>query len=906
MRGILERIVGVSLRTKLIGGFIALIGLTAIAGTVSMLSQYYARAAINKLIDVDDKIGDLSLKSVTSIYKARRNEKDFLLQYRKLGFNDARARYVSLLQVQVADICGNMAAILQLTDDPDLVQKALAVQEVVRRYESGFLFVVELFGRLGHVKTGLEGGLRLKIHEVEAILDERRLDRLLIDVLSMRRAEKDYLLRGIEIYAGKLQEIAVRFRADLVPADLPLPLQEKLLTLSGEYTALFEEYVQTNREIASGMDAYLTTVHLVEPLLEELYAKASEAEDATRGSVSYTASRTLKIIGCTGLASILLGVVVAFFVSRGISDGVRSCMDFAERVARGDLETRMVRGGRDEFATLAASLNKMTDALLDSRLSRERRGIELAEANKALQEEIAERRRTEEEHSRLATAVEQAAEGIIITDRKGRITYVNPAFCRVSGYTREELVDLNFRIFKSSKHDESFYRAMWNTISGGGLWTGHITNKTKDGGLCEFETVISPIRDSAGAVISFVSVNRDVTQEVKLERQLRQAQKMESIGTLAGGIAHDFNNILGIIFGYTDLALLDSSDGSTVQSNLQEVQKAAHRAKDLVRQILAFSRQSEQERSLMQVGPIVKETLKLLKAALPATIEIRRQTDTLPHGADIVMADPTQIHQVIMNLCTNAGHAMREKGGLLEVSLSNVELGPHDLAPYADLNPGPYLRLSVKDTGHGMDQAVLERIFEPYFTTKGIGEGTGLGLAVVHGIVKSHGGAITAYSKPGEGSLFHVYLPGAGGEITAEKTDSELLARGSETILFVDDEPGLVDAGRKALEHLGYKVVSRTGSIEASGAFRAQPDKFDLVITDLSMPQMTGLELARELLRIRPDIPIILCTGFSEMMLPERAKSAGIRELLFKPLIIADLSNTVRRVLDKDGKRSEA
>ncbi|MBW1740158.1 MAG: response regulator [Deltaproteobacteria bacterium] len=385
--------------------------------------------------------------------------------------------------------------------------------------------------------------------------------------------------------------------------------------------------------------------------------------------------------------------------------------------------------------------------------------------------------------------------------------------------------------------------------------------------------------------------------KAKLQAQLQQAQKMEAMGTLAGGIAHDFNNILFAILGFAEMTRDDMPEGSLARANLEEVITAAKRARDLVQQMLTFSRQVDQERKPLQIHLIVKEVLKLLRASLPTTIEIRQNIQS---QSSTILADPTQIHQVMMNLCTNAYYAMRERGGVLEVSLSeiDVDLDAEALPQHLDMKPGPYVKLTVSDTGPGMEPAVLERIFDPYFTTKGLGEGTGMGLAVVHGIVKGHGGGITVHSKLGQGTTFHVYLPRFESAVAPEARTAEPIPKGKEHILFVDDEEQLVRMAHQALKRLGYEVTVRTSSVEALEAFRAQPDKFDIVITDQTMPNMTGIGLAKELLRIRPDIPIILCTGFSEAITPERAKAMGIREFIMKPIVTSDIAKSIRRVLD--------
>jgi len=405
---------------------------------------------------------------------------------------------------------------------------------------------------------------------------------------------------------------------------------------------------------------------------------------------------------------------------------------------------------------------------------------------------------------------------------------------------------------------------------------------------------ISPILDASGKITNYVAVKRDVTEEVKLETKLRQAQKMEAIGTLAGGIAHDFNNILSMIMGYTELTMMNLPEDSRAQDNMNKVFKASERARDLVKQILAFSRQTEQEQKPVQIHLIVKEALKLLRPSLPTTIEIRQNIAS----TGTVMADATQMHQVIMNLSTNAYHAMSEKGGILEVSLTDVELDSDFTARHPGTHPGPYLRLTVSDTGHGMEKKVIDRIFEPYYTTKEKGEGTGMGLSVVHGIVKGHGGAITVYSEPGKGSTFNVFLPRIEEvEVVAETEEMMPIPMGKERILFVDDEPAIVDIGKGMLEHLGYTVVTRTSSIEALEAFKAMPDKFDLVITDMTMPKMTGDELAKELMKIRTDIPIIVCTGFSERINEEKAKAMGIRAFVMKPIVQREMAKAIREAM---------
>lgn len=406
-----------------------------------------------------------------------------------------------------------------------------------------------------------------------------------------------------------------------------------------------------------------------------------------------------------------------------------------------------------------------------------------------------------------------------------------------------------------------------------------------------------PIRDAADKIVRLAGISEDITDYRQLEEQFRHAQKMEAIGTLAGGIAHDFNNILGAIMGYAELSKRRVKDDPTLTEFLEAQLQGAQRAAALVRQILSFSRIQEQQRTLVQLRHVVTEPLQLLRATIPSTIEFNV---TLGTDLPTVLADPTQIHQVVMNLCTNAAHAMKNRPGRLEVRLERFTVDEPQARTNPSLHPGPYVRLTVSDTGHGMDQATKDRIFEPFFTTKAPGEGTGLGLSVVHGIMKAHDGAITVYSQPGEGTVFHLYFPAQ--ETAANKLDSlpATVPMGhGETVLYVDDEKPLTLLARAMLEELGYVAVTLTSSVEALSLVRSEPAKFALVITDLTMPMLTGADLAVQLLAIRPDLPVILTTGYTASLTAEMVKTLGVRELLLKPHSLQSLGVAVHRALAK-------
>ncbi len=512
--------------------------------------------------------------------------------------------------------------------------------------------------------------------------------------------------------------------------------------------------------------------------------------------------------------------------------------------------------------------------------------------------DVSERQATEEKMRRLAMAVEQAGELILITDVEGVIQYVNPAFERCTGYTRDEAIGQTPRILKSGRHPAAFYDRMWHIISQGRVWTGRSTNKKKDGTLYEQESTISPVRDrDDGHIINYVAVARDVTREVRMEARLRQSQKLEAIGTLAGGIAHDFNNILSPILGFSELVRDQMPAESEMRDNVDEVIRAASRAKDLVHQILTFSRQAEAEQTPVRMGAVVREALRLLRATIPPTIEISGHIDD---ETGIVLADSTLLHQVVMNLCTNAYHAMEVSGGQLEVSLTAEQI-PADLAAgHPRLKTGAtYACLSVRDTGHGMDAATLERIFDPFFTTKEMGKGTGLGLATVHGIVMNLGGDIVVRSEVGKGTTFQVYIPQAQESAVAGKAVADEVPRGrGERLLLVDDEQAILEFSRQMLTRLGYQVTAMSSSKSALAAFCECPGNFDLIITDHAMPDMTGAQLAAEVTARHPGTPVVLITGFSEFVDADSAAQWGFAAFVQKPFTRATMAKVLRSILE--------
>ncbi len=502
----------------------------------------------------------------------------------------------------------------------------------------------------------------------------------------------------------------------------------------------------------------------------------------------------------------------------------------------------------------------------------------------------------EAEKLRLSAAIEQTSEVIIITDSQGTIQYVNPAFTEKTGYTRAEVIGQNPRMLNSGEHDREFYQKIRETLLGNNVWKGQFVNRKKDGSLFWEDATISPVYNGEGQIANFVAVTRDISKEKSLERQLRHAMKMEAIGTLAGGIAHDFNNILSVMIGYGQIARGRLAENDPAIGDIDQILSAGDRAVDLVRQILTFSRHDLSEKfKLLRVQPMIKEFIKLLRPSLPVTIELEYsiQEDCPP-----ILADSSQIYQVLMNLCTNAKQAINGGYGKIEVNLKVVHVDEENYRLTSLLKrPGDYVELEVRDNGCGMGADLQERIFEPFFTTKAKEQGTGLGLSVVHGIVKTHGGEIDVNSSVGRGTSFHIYFPVQEAPADDEPETYEFEQMGSGRIMVVDDEMAIAQMLKKMLERLGYSITIFTDSLEAVSSFRRKPDAFDLVLTDMTMPKMTGAELTREVLSLRPKLPVIMITGFSEIIDKDKAQRMGVKEFILKPVKKEKLSQVVKRVL---------
>ncbi len=604
--------------------------------------------------------------------------------------------------------------------------------------------------------------------------------------------------------------------------------------------------------------------------------------------------KALRVYGCTSKDQII-GHEVAEFCPKIQPDGMPSSSQ-AEIMIQSTMEC-----GSKHFDW---KLKRLDGTLFDALVTLNRVELQDDLYIQAIVQDISEKKMREAEHQKLSSVVKQSSEVIMITDLQGRIEYVNDAFEKITGYTAEEAIGETPRMLKSGRHDDKFYQQLWSTVSKGNSWTGRIVNRRKNGDLFTEDTRIFPIRDNEDRIINYAAVKRDVTKELEAEEMLRHSQKMEALGTLAGGVAHDFNNVLTGVFGLIKLCEKNIDKPSKLEGFIKEMNKSSERARDLVRQILSFSSRQAQEIRPVIVADTLADTIELLRSTIPKSVAITTDIESRSK----VLADPNKLQQAVMSLCTNAWQAMRSNGGTISVTLFDITVGENEIGIRADISPGEYLKLEISDTGCGIERENITRIFDPYFTA-GKSEpetetSSGMGLAITHNIITSIGGKIDVYSEPDLGSTFKIYLPKAAvatdnGKKIESDSPVSIPQGNNETIMLVDDENVITDVLGGLLEEYGYKAVSFNHPDEALKNFKETSENIDIVITDMSMPEMTGFDMAMEMLKQKPEQKIVLCTGFSDDLNADKALKAGISGFMQKPMEINSLLKTLHDIINR-------
>jgi len=673
------------------------------------------------------------------------------------------------------------------------------------------------------------------------------------------------------------------------------------------YQAVFKEYVNAYDQKKLSIEGMESAFEILEDQLQFYIDFVSTSEKKLVSFLQH-------LVVLTAVIAIGLGLFAMVSLSKRITSPINDLNQSAQKILEGNFNSQVMVTSKDEIAELGISFNQMARKLEKSfqSLAQHQDHLEdlVQERTMEIKAEIIRHKATqkalEKEKNRALTYFDMAGSILVVLSTDGCITMINKAGRKVLGYRSKEIVGKNwFDVCIPEKIREKTRQVFEEIISGSLEPFEFFENEilTCNGEKRTISWHNSLLKEENGKIIASLSSGEDTTEATRMENerkqledQLSQARKMESIGTLAGGIAHDFNNILYPVIGYTELSIADLPNNHPVRANLKHVLKGTLRAKELVRQILTFSRKKEPVQKPIDIRPITKEALKLLRSSIPKNIVMDQ---TINDEMRPVMADPTQIYEIIMNLSTNAYHAMEQDGGSLTVKLYEDTISKIDSAK-PGLKPGVYCVLSIRDTGPGISEDIIDQIFEPYFTTKETGKGSGLGLAVTHGIVKSFGGTIVLKSDIGKGTVFDVFLPVVQDKRSFDSTQKVFERKyGTETILFVDDEKAIVKMGEVALSDLGYKVDGKTNSLQALEVFKSQPDQYDILVTDMTMPGMLGTELIKQVHDIRPDFPVILCTGFSELINKDKADSMGIQGYLKKPVMMSELSYTIRDIIDK-------
>ncbi|MFH2057628.1 MAG: response regulator [Pseudomonadota bacterium] len=812
----------------------------------------------------------------------------------------------------IRKIHADLSVIINKIQDIDQKYQVEQLLSALTQYEKSFGRIVQTSVDMETMKSRLLHESRRLISNVNAI--EQVGDKA-IQILKLMNetlvAEKKTMMSNVRtnvslVFHNTNQIILLAEEIKQHAVDGSIKLYAfRIKNIAGIYQSVFKKYVYSYDQQAASNVAMTDAYEKFETQLAGYIDRVFSQEEKL---ISFLQQLVMAI---AALAIGLGGVAIAS-LSKRITTPIKALNRSAQQILSGDFTGQVQVSGKDEIAELGRSFNEMSKKLAHSfkTLSMHRNHLEelVRERTGEIEAEMARHRETqsalEKEKNRAFQYFEMAGSIYLVLNPDASVALINKAGRQVLGYSGEDIIGRNWFDFIPEEDREKTWK-MFSDIMDGCMEPVEFfenTILTRQGEKRTISWHNSVLKDENEKVLASLSSGEDTTDVTRMEKerelleeQLVQARKMEAIGTLAGGIAHDFNNILYPMIGYTEMAISELSTKDPVRDYLTSVLKGALRARELVKQILTFSRKKQLTTERIRIQPIVKEALKLLRSTIPQNIAIESMIDDQTIS---IMGDPTRVYEIIMNLCTNAYHAMETTGGSLMVKLYEQQILENDQTGL-DLPPGEYCVISVGDTGHGIDKTVIGQIFEPYFTTKAIGKGSGLGLAVTHGIVTSCGGTIRVNSEIGTGTIFEVFLPGVPDSTPLFQAQTRPVKQyGMEQILFVDDESDIVEMGIQTLMKLGYIVTGKTDSIEAFAAFETEPERYDLLVTDMTMPGMMGTDLIRKVRRIRPDFPVIICTGFSELMDEERAKDMGIQGYFKKPVLIDELSATIRAILD--------